>query len=112
MGSRGRDAPPVVTPEPAGAGLTNVPASMIYFPMHGMRRHVPVSRRVRRAQKGLAAAARSGRVFHLWFHPTNLADEAEAMFRGLREILATVQGLVREGRLDVTTMVDLACPSP
>jgi len=103
--------PPVVTPEPAGAGLTNVPASMIYFPMHGMRRHVPVSRRVRRAQKGLAAAARSGRVFHLWFHPTNLADEPEAMFRGLREILATVQSLVREGRLDVATMVDLACPS-
>ena len=104
--------PPVVTPEPAGAGLTNVPASMIYFPMHGMRRHVGVSRRVRRAQKGLAAAARSGRVFHLWFHPTNLADEPEAMFRGLREILATVQSLGREGRLDVATMVDLACPSP
>ena len=104
--------PPVVTPEPAGAGLTNVPASMIYFPMHGMRRHVGVSRRVRRAQKGLAAAARSGRVFHLWFHPTNLADEPEAMFSGLREILATVQGLVREGRLDVATMGDQACPSP
>jgi len=102
--------PPVVTPEPAGAGLTNVPASMIYFPMHGVRRHVNVSRRVLRARKGLDAAIRSGRVFHLWFHPTNLADEPEAMFRGLREILATVEGHVREGRLDVATMVDLACP--
>jgi len=104
-------SPPVVTPGPAGAGLTNVPASMIYLPMHGLRRHVGVSRRVLRAKKGLAAAVRSGRVFHLWFHPTNLADEPEAMFRGLREILATVQGLVREGRLDVATMIDLACPA-
>jgi peptidoglycan/xylan/chitin deacetylase (PgdA/CDA1 family) len=103
--------PPVVTPEPSGAGLTNVPASMIYLPMHGLRRHIGVSRRVLRAQKGLAAAVRSGRVFHLWFHPTNLADEPEAMFRGLREILATVQRLVREGGLRVATMGELACPS-
>jgi hypothetical protein len=103
--------PPVVAPEPAAAGLTNVPASMIYLPMHGVRRHIAVSRRVLRAQKGLAAAVRSGRVFHLWFHPTNLASEPEAMFRGLREILATVQDLVRQGRLDVATMGDLACSS-
>ena len=104
--------PPTVMPEPAGAGLMNVPASMIYFPMHGLRRLVGVSRRVRRARKGLAAAVRDGRVFHLWFHPTNLADEPEAMFGGLREILGTVQGLVREGRLSVATMGELACPRP
>jgi peptidoglycan/xylan/chitin deacetylase (PgdA/CDA1 family) len=101
--------PPVVTPAQAGPGLTNVPASMIYFPMHGVRRYVSASRRVLRVRKGLHAAIRRGGVFHLWFHPTNLADEPEAMFRGLREILATVEGLVREGRLDVATMADLAC---
>jgi len=101
--------PPVVVPEPAGEGLVNVPASMIYFPMHGLRRHIPVSRRVRRARRGLAAAARAGRVFHLWFHPTNLADEPEAMFRGLRDIFSVASELRRQGRLSVETMGAVAC---
>jgi peptidoglycan/xylan/chitin deacetylase (PgdA/CDA1 family) len=104
--------PPVVVPEPAGNGLANVPASMIYFPMHGARRHIPVSRRVRRARKGLDAAIRAGRVFHLWFHPTNLADEPEAMFRGLRDVFVTVRELRRQGRLSVETMGTLACRVP
>jgi peptidoglycan/xylan/chitin deacetylase (PgdA/CDA1 family) len=101
--------PPVVTPERAGANLANVPASMIYFPMHGPRRYIPVSRRVCRARKGLAAAIRTGRVFHLWFHPTNLADEPETMFRGLREIFAIVRDGRRQGHLSVETMRTLAC---
>ena len=72
---------------------------MIYFPMHGLRRHIPVSRRVRRARRGLDAAVRTGRVFHLWFHPTNLADEPEAMFRGLRDIFSAVrESPAREGQ--------------
>lgn len=101
--------PPVVTPERAGASLANVPASMIYFPMHGARRHIPLSRRVRRARKGLDAAIRTGYVFHLWFHPTNLADEPESMFRGLREIFAVVRDNCRQGRMSVETMGTLAC---
>jgi peptidoglycan/xylan/chitin deacetylase (PgdA/CDA1 family) len=96
--------PPVVVPEPAGKGLVNVPASMIYFPMHGLRRYIPVSRRVQRARRGLDAAARTGRVFHLWFHPTNLADEPEAMFRGLRDIFSAARELRRQGRLSVASM--------
>ena len=96
--------PPVVTLETAGASLVNVPASMIYFPMHGPRRHIPLSRRVRRARKGIDAAIRTGRVFHLWFHPTNLADEPETMFRGLREIFTAVHDGRRQGRLSVESM--------
>ena len=34
--------------------------------------------------RGCAAAVRERGVFHLWTHPTNLADETEAMFGGLR----------------------------
>jgi peptidoglycan/xylan/chitin deacetylase (PgdA/CDA1 family) len=102
-------APPVVLPERTPSGLVNVPASMMYFPMHGARRHIPVSRRVRRALKGLRAATETGRVFHLWFHPTNLADEPDTMFRGLRQILTMVDDLRRQKRLSVETMSTLAC---
>jgi hypothetical protein len=82
---------------------------MIYFPIHGRRRLIPVSRRVERARKGLRAASRKGRIFHLWFHPTNLAEEPDAMFRGLREIFSVVRESCREGRLRVETMGTLAC---
>jgi peptidoglycan/xylan/chitin deacetylase (PgdA/CDA1 family) len=104
-------APPVVVPEKHGNGPVNIPASMMYFPMHGRRRHIPVSRRVRRARKGLDAAIRAGRVFHLWLHPTNLADQPEAMFSGLREVLAAVRDLRDRGQLSVQTMRTLASHS-
>lgn len=100
--------PPVVFPEHAGGGLWNVPASMVYFPMHGPRRHVPVSLRVRRARRGLEAAVKRRGVFHLWLHPTNLACETEAMFRGLRRILERVRALRQCRAIEVLPMIEVA----
>jgi hypothetical protein len=100
--------PPTVLPERTPEGLWNIPGSMIYFPMHGLRRHVPMSRRVLRAHKGLADAVRRRRIFHLWFHPTNLADETEAMFIGLEAILGEAARLREEGSLRVLTMSGVA----
>ncbi len=96
--------PPVVLPEREASGLWNLPGSMIYFPMHGVRRYVPLSRRVKRALRGLEAAERTRRVFHLWFHPTNLAAGSEAMFLGLRQILGAVRALREQGRIEVLGM--------
>lgn len=100
--------PPVVLPQRSASGLWNVPASMMYFPAHGARRHVPVSLRVRRARRGLAAAERERGVFHLWLHPTNLAHETEAMFCGLRQILAEVRSLRERGAVEVLPMIGVA----
>ena len=100
--------PPVVVPEHTGGDLWNIPGSMIYFPMHGLRRYIPVSLRVSRARKGLDAAADKRRIFHLWFHPTNLADSTEAMFSGLRQILIYARSLCDEGRLAVRPMGEIA----
>ena len=96
--------PAVVVPTETLPGLWNLPGSMIYFPMHGMRRHIPLSARVRRAVKGLDAAAEQKRVFHLWFHPTNLAYESEAMFAGLRRIFQHAASLRSVGRLSILPM--------
>ena len=100
--------PSVVEPVEALPGLWNVPGSMMYFPMHGARRHIPVSRRVTRAAKGLDRAAESGGVFHLWFHPTNLADELDRMFAGLRSIFEHAQRLRHDGVLAFEPMGALA----
>jgi peptidoglycan/xylan/chitin deacetylase (PgdA/CDA1 family) len=96
--------PPVGVPEEALPGLWNVPGSMIYFPMHGRRRHIPLSRRVARAVKGLAAAADQRRIFHLWFHPTNLAFETDAMFDGLHGIFERAAELRAGGDLSIKPM--------
>jgi peptidoglycan/xylan/chitin deacetylase (PgdA/CDA1 family) len=94
-------SPPLVVPAQTPEGLVNLPGSMVYFPMHGVRRVLPLSRRVRRALKGLEAAARERKVFHLWFHPTNLADHPETMLGGLRQILGRIAELRRHDLLRV-----------
>jgi peptidoglycan/xylan/chitin deacetylase (PgdA/CDA1 family) len=100
--------PPVVTPEWTEHGLWSIPGSMIYFPMHGRRRHIPLSVRVRRAHKGLRAAVQHRKLFHLWFHPTNLADEPDRMFAGLRDVLARARALADSGQLDILPMAEVA----
>lgn len=89
-----------------------IPGSMIYFPMHGLRSKLPLSLRVARARKGLAEAVDRGSVFHLWTHPTNLADPVEPMFLGLRRILELVRAQRDRGGLDVLTMGDVAADWP
>ena len=53
--------PPTGSVHTVAPGLFDVPASMIYFPMHGMRRAIPVGRRVRRARTGLGGRRRKRR---------------------------------------------------
>jgi peptidoglycan/xylan/chitin deacetylase (PgdA/CDA1 family) len=98
--------PPVSEPTETMPGLWNLPGSMMYFPMHGGRRHIPLSRRVKRAVKGLDRAARTRRIFHLWFHPTNLADETDRMFAGLRSIFEHAARLRQDGALTFAAMGD------
>jgi peptidoglycan/xylan/chitin deacetylase (PgdA/CDA1 family) len=99
--------PPVVLPEETLPGLWNVPGSMIFFPMHGLRRHIPSSLRVSRALKGLDAAASGRRIFHLWFHPTNLAFETDAMFDSLRRIFERAAELRGAGELSIKPLGEI-----
>ena len=97
--------PPVSLPQLDEGGLWHTPASMLYFPMKGNRRHfVPVSVRVKRARKGLDAAVKRKRVFHLWFHPTDMAEEIDRMFAGLRSILEYARTLRARGDIETLPM--------
>jgi peptidoglycan/xylan/chitin deacetylase (PgdA/CDA1 family) len=100
--------PPTVLPALTPSGLWNLPGSMIFFPMNGIRRFIPIEWRIKRALKGLQAAAQNNRVFHLWFHPTNLADQTEEMFFGLSRILERASIMRSRGELDICTMTALA----
>ena len=89
------------------AGMWNIPGSMLYTPSPGLRQYVPVWLRVLRANRGLSAALRQKRVFHLWFHPTDLTCRTDAMLGGLRQIFERVARLRDEGQLDILPMCDL-----
>ena len=98
--------PPAVMPREEG-GIWNIPGSMLYTPSHGARRYLPVWMRVLRAQRGLDNAVRRREIFHLWFHPTDLAGRPDAMINGLRRIFDHAARLRDSGRLAVQPMCEL-----
>jgi peptidoglycan/xylan/chitin deacetylase (PgdA/CDA1 family) len=100
-------APPVGLPQ-RESGLWNLPASYFFPPSVGPWKLVPVSARVRKVKLGIREAARHSRVFHLWFHPFNLASNPAALLKGLEAIFAEVNRLRAEGRLDNLTMGETA----
>ena len=89
-------------------GIWNVPGSMLYQSRHGLRRWIPIAARVRKAKRGIRSAIRHRGVFHLWFHPFNLADDEALLLDGLDRILAFAAECRARGELDVFTMTELA----
>lgn len=92
--------PPVVEPRMRD-GLVEVPGSQILRPFHGGWQYTPRQSQIARAKKGLQRAAETGRIFHLWFHPFNLALESERLLDSLDEILTYANALREDDRLEI-----------
>ncbi len=100
--------PPTVMPFRERHGLWNIPASGSFLPYYGLRRVVPISRRVERGIAGIERAAQDRRVSHLWLHPLNLADAPVAMLGGLERVLTHAARLRDAGKLEILPMAALA----
>lgn len=102
-----RATPPTVYPEQRLPGLWSIPGSMLPFRMdkRGVRL-APIETRLERARRGVEAAARSGRVFHLWLHPENLAESAEAV-EAFDRILSVIDSYRQAGDVEVLTMTQI-----
>lgn len=68
------------------SGLCNVPASAFLRP-YSERRRALEPLRTARLSAGLRHAARSGRIFHLWWHPHNFMTDPAKNFDLLRRVL-------------------------
>jgi hypothetical protein len=101
-------APPVSVAHEALPGLWNIPGSMLLMSRDGIRRGVPMASRVRKARAGLNAAERESKIFHLWFHPFNLAVDVDRMLAALRSILLDAARRRDAGTLDIAPMGRLA----
>lgn len=110
--ARGADAVLPLTPPTSRPtveqGLWNIPASYHYLHRGGWARFVPLSIRVRKAVAGLRKAGRESNVFHLWFHPFNIATDADGLLGALEQILRESGRLRAEGLLINQTMRGVA----
>jgi peptidoglycan/xylan/chitin deacetylase (PgdA/CDA1 family) len=88
--------------------LCNVPATYFYLHRKGWARFVPMSIRVTKAVNALQKAARDGAMFHMWFHPFNLASDPARLLGGLETVLQTAATLRDSGLLVNETMGGLA----
>jgi hypothetical protein len=99
-------SPPVSLPE-YGQGLYNIPGSMIYRSKNGIRRLLSIDLRVIKAKKGIRKAIRDKKVFHLWFHPYNIATSQAKLLYGLEEIFKEVQRRRERGEVEAKSMDEI-----
>jgi peptidoglycan/xylan/chitin deacetylase (PgdA/CDA1 family) len=88
-------------------GLWNIPGSYVYPHARGWAKWLPVSFRARKAARGIQRAIDEQALFHLWFHPFDLASNPR-LLDGIEAILRTVDRERSRGRLRNLTMGELA----
>jgi peptidoglycan/xylan/chitin deacetylase (PgdA/CDA1 family) len=100
--------PKVGLPLRMAEGIWVLPSSQFYSPFMSVGKRVSVQARVDKAVKGLHAAVRQKRLYHLWTHPFNLGVRTEELIGGLEAIFLEAQRLREAGELEILTMRDLS----
>lgn len=89
------------------SGLVNTRSSRFLRPVSRRLRALEAVR-LRRIKNGMTHAARTGTVFHLWWHPHNFGADLDANARFLRRILAHYRDLSERYGMRSLTMGELA----
>jgi hypothetical protein len=89
------------------SGLCDVPASAFLRPYSTRRRQLEPLRRAR-LRSGLRHAARAGRIFHLWWHPSNFAHNRRENLSLLEHVLDDFDDLSRTEGIETLTMADVS----
>lgn len=88
-------------------GVCNVPASAFFRPYTPRLSSLEVLQE-NRLKSGLRAAARRSRIFHLWWHPQNFANNKRENFGRLERLLDEFAKLSSSDGLRSLTMRDVA----
>lgn len=89
------------------AGLCEIPASRFLRPYMPQLRHLEPLR-MRRISNGMAKAAKSNGIFHLWWHPHNFGINIEENLAALRTVLDRFSRLRRDHGMRSMTMSEVA----
>lgn len=102
-----RRTPPVVEPI-IEEKIVEIPGSQVFRPTQGGWRYIPGESSVLRAKKGLYRAARTGGVFHMWFHPFNLAHASSRDLRRFEYVLNSAKDLIQQEAIESRSMSEVA----
>lgn len=85
----------------------NIPASR-FFRSYSPRLKRLEPLRIRRILEGMTRAARRGEIYHLWWHPYNLADPKGVNLKNLERIIEHYERLREEYGMESANMEELA----
>lgn len=88
--------------------LLNIPATMYYLSTRGIRKFIPIQIRVFKAKLGIKKAIKNGKLFHLWFHPTDLTDNPNGMILGLEKIIKYAVKMKNKNKLEIKSMGEIS----
>lgn len=90
--------------------IVNVPASLFLYPWSALSEPL-VALRLRRIKQGMTAAARTGALFHLWWHPHNFGVNLGHNMAILGEILRHYRYLADTFGMESQCMGAFAAPA-
>lgn len=99
--------PPTVVPTERD-DVVCVPGSQVFRPRNGAWAWTPDMSQRSRAYKGLDKAAETGRIFHLWFHPFNLAHDIDHHLSLLEDVFTYANSLRTDDKLKIMPLSDVA----
>ncbi|MEK7526564.1 MAG: polysaccharide deacetylase family protein [Patescibacteria group bacterium] len=89
-------------------GLIATRGSMYFVSARGIRKYIPIWLRVVKAKLGIKSAVKNRKVFHLWFHPVDLAENTIAMLDGIEQIVKYANEKREQGLLEIKSMEQTA----
>ncbi len=99
--------PPVYKPH-LKCGLVEIPGSMYFVSGRGFRKYIPKNLRYLKCKLGIDQAIKMGRVFHIWFHPVDFANDTAKLFSDFEKILKYAAKKRKLGSLKVKNMGQIA----
>jgi peptidoglycan/xylan/chitin deacetylase (PgdA/CDA1 family) len=88
-------------------GLVNIPASFFFRPYSSKNRLLEYLK-IRRYKKAMLSAAKSGSLFHLWWHPHNFGSNQEQNLDQLKEIIDYYKLLNKRYGMESLNMKEIA----
>ena len=95
--------PETVEPE-REAGLVNLRGSLLFSGRNGLRRFAAPRTMAAKLRNGIDAASFTGRIFHLWFHPSNFWYDTTVQFKLLHDFLRCAARARERGEIEIKPM--------
>ncbi len=89
-------------------GIVNIPGSMYFLSARGVRKHMPFGFRTGFAKRGIDRAIATKKVFHMWTHPIDFADDSNRLLAEFGEILQYASKQRSLGKLQIKNMQQIA----